>query len=143
MSQYQAYILDRTLHSYHKWTEPKPAMYSSLWSRVVSWWGVAKPIAKQLPSYSSYTWAPHSQSFTLQWHYIQGKKIILETLCNEIVEEDTKMTQSLLDILPFLDLSTFSLSSIFDQAESEASLFDDAQNKALFQPYIDKLWLYF
>jgi hypothetical protein len=59
-----------------------------------------------------------------------------------VVEQADQLTQSLVDLVPCVDLSQFWLSQVKEDAEIPASLFDRQDNKALFKDYIDRVWAY-
>jgi hypothetical protein len=132
----------RRLYSFRKWTAAKPGVCSTLLSRTVDEWVSLTPIAKQSTAKGGCTWSPDGQNFTLTWGHIQGRSIDLDILRRRVVEQADQLTQTLVDLVPCVELSQFRLSQVTDDAESPESLFDRQDNKALFQPYIDRVWAY-
>jgi hypothetical protein len=132
----------RRLYNFRKWTTPKPGVLSTLLSRTIDQWVSLAPIAKQSTAKGGCTWSPDGQNFTLRWGHIRGRNIDLDILRRRVVEQADQLTQTLVDLVPCVDLSQFRLSQVTDDAESPESLFDRQDNKELFQPYIDRVWAY-
>jgi hypothetical protein len=108
-------------------------------SRIIDQWVTLTPIAKQSTAKGGCTWAPDGQSFALRWGHIQGRNIDLDILRRRVVEQADQLIQTLVDLVPCVDISQFRLSQVADDAESRESLFDRQDNKKLFQPYIDRI----
>ena len=111
-------------------------------SRIIDAWVSLSPIAKQSTAKGGCTWSPDGQSLILRWGHIRGRNIDLDTLRRRVVEQADQLTQTLVDLVPCVDLSQFRLSQVTDDAESLECLFDRQDNKELFQPYIDQVWAY-
>jgi hypothetical protein len=111
-------------------------------SRIIEAWVSLAPIAKQSTAKGGCTWSPDGQSVILRWGHIRGRNIDLDTLRRRVVEQADQLTQTLVDLVPCVDLSQFRLSQVTDDAESLESLFDRQDNKELFQPYIDRVLAY-
>ena len=111
-------------------------------SRIIDQWVSLTPIAKQSTAAGGCSWVPDGQSFSLRWGRIRGRNIDLDTLRRRVVEQADELTQTLVDLVPCVDLSQFRLSQVTDDAESPQSLFDRQDNLELFQPYIDRVWDY-
>jgi hypothetical protein len=111
-------------------------------NRIIDQWVSLTPIAKQSTAKGGCTWLPDGQTFALRWGHIRGRNIDLDILRQRVVEQADQLTQTLVDLVPCVDLSQFRLSQVKDDAESPVSLFDRHDNKALFQPYIDRVWTY-
>jgi hypothetical protein len=111
-------------------------------SRIIEAWVSLAPIAKQSTAKGGCTWSPDGQSVILRWGHIRGHNIDLNTLRQCVVEQANQLTQTLVDLVPCVDLSQFRLSQVTEDAESLESLFDRQDNKELFQPYIDRVWAY-
>jgi hypothetical protein len=132
----------RCLYDFRKWTTPKPSVRGTLMSRVVDQWVSLQPIAKQSTAKGGCTWSPDGQTFSLTWGHIRGRNIDLGILRQRVVEQADQLRQTLVDLVPCVDLSQFQLSRVTDDAESPQSLFDRQDNKELFQPHIDRVWAY-
>src|ERR1700685_3439319 len=111
-------------------------------SRIIDQWVTLNPIAKQSTAKGGCTWAPDGQTFSLRWGPIRGRNIDLGVFRRRVVEQADELTQTLVDLVPCVDLSQFLLSQVTDDAESPESLFDRQDNRELFQPYIDRVWAY-
>jgi hypothetical protein len=132
----------RYLCNFRKWTTPKPGVHGTLMSRVIDQWVSLKPIAKQSTAKGGCTWSPDGQIFSLTWGRIRGRNIDLDIFKRRVVEQADQLRQTLVDLVPCVDLSQFQLSRVTDDAENPESLFDRQDNKELFQPYIDRVWAY-
>ena len=110
---------------------------SMLISWVVAFWGKAAPVAKRVSLRSHCIYTPDGQSFSLSWGPIYGQRIFLEKLQLQVIKESQELTQSLTELFPYIDFSTFALSKIVDDTESLLSLFYYPENRAYFQPFID------
>jgi hypothetical protein len=111
-------------------------------SRIIDQWVSLTPIAKQSTAKGGCTWSPDGQTLTLRWGHIRGRNIDLDILRRRVIAQADELTQTLVGLLPCVDLSLFQLSQVKDDAESPESLFDRQDNKALFKPYIDRVWAY-
>jgi hypothetical protein len=112
-------------------------------SRLVRAWVVVKPIAMETQSGSYCAWNPDGQSFILSWgRSIRGRLILLERLRQQVMAEANELVKSLTDLLPYVDFSTFSLSQIADDAGAPLSLFDRVDNKSVFAPFIQQIWIH-
>ena len=109
-------------------------------SRIIKLWCIAKPIASELSAKGVCVWNPDGQSFTLKWQHIRGRVIKLDDFRHYVIAEADRLKQFFSDLAPYLDFSSIMLSQLMDDAESPNSLFDRADNRHLFDPFIQQIW---
>jgi len=86
-------------------------------------------------------WDISGQSFTLTYGSVRGRHIDLECLRRQVVQEGCELMAELCKVAD-LDMKSFSLSQISDDAGLSTSLFDDERNIAIFRPYIKHVYAY-
>ncbi|KIM73120.1 hypothetical protein PILCRDRAFT_733216 [Piloderma croceum F 1598] len=133
-------VLLRLLYDFRKYTNPSSDTIDTLMKRVVTAWGKAKPLALQTTSNGGCSWNPDGQSFVSTWMNIKARDVDLECLRLQVIKEKDELTDTLTKLFPYVDFSTFLLSKVADNVEDQTSLFDRQDNKALFKPFIEKVW---
>jgi len=133
------FSLPRILQGHCEWLIPNPQTISSVMSRIITYWGIMKKVSQNRLTGSTVSWES-PQVFTITWGSVV-RHIALETFCSLIIKEKDDLLSSLKAIVPGLHIADFSLDSIKDHwRDPVTSMFDLPENKAVFQPYIDRVW---
>ena len=120
----------------------KPVGFNTMMSRITKLFCTAMPIAREMSAKGVCVWNPDGQSFTLTWQRIHGRVIKLNNFRHDIISEADQLKQSFTALAPYLDFSSVALSQLVDDAESPISLFDRDDNRRLFEPFIQQIWLH-